>query len=124
MDYSVKLARLPSDCSIPAPLAERLRYDADRGELIFRGFMTKCTYDELATLTDDADYHRALERLFVLTSNEVAPATNRPPHAAIAAATIVAAAIAAAALWMNVRPSSADQAAPQDGVVAVTSAAK
>jgi len=50
--------------------------------------MTKCTYDELSALTDDVDYHRALEHLFVLTSAAAMPEPQRRAPVAIAAAVV------------------------------------
>jgi hypothetical protein len=75
MEYSVKLHKLPDGVSFPARLKDRISLDPAQARLIYRGFMTKCTYDELAKLSDDADYRRALEQLFVLTSAEM---SDRP----------------------------------------------
>ena len=48
--------------------------------------MTKCTYDELAASETIADYHRALEQLFVSDVAEVsAPSPRRICRAAIPA---------------------------------------
>src|SRR5688572_19662499 len=46
MEFSVKLAKLPEAFRLPERLRDRVSYDADRGRLSYRGFMTKCTYDE------------------------------------------------------------------------------
>jgi hypothetical protein len=125
MDYAVKLAKPPSELTFPQRLSERVRYDPDRCELIYRGFMTKCTYDELSGLSDDVDYHRALEKLFVLTSADAMPTpARRFPMAAIAAGTIGAAAIAAGAFWVTTRHTSADKAASQPEPVVATSSAR
>jgi hypothetical protein len=120
MDHSVKLAHLPADCKFPERLADRLRYDPDRGELHFRGFMTKCTYDELSALSEDADYHRALERLFVLTSAEVAPAPRSALPLTAIAATIGGLAIAAGALWLTTRHAWSNKPPAADPTVVVT----
>ena len=124
MEYAVKLSKLPSDLKFSERLQERVRYDANRGELIYRGFMTKCTYDELSALSDDAEYHRALERLFVLTSGDAAPTPSRRIPAAAIAATIGAVAIAAGALWASTRHAAPENAGSQEQAVAVTAAAQ
>src|SRR5262245_65914724 len=94
MEFSVKLARLPDAVKIPERLNDRFRFDAARQSLVFRGFMTKCTYDEVSALSDDVDYHRAIEKLFVLTSDEVAP-HSAIPLPKLSAAFVVATAGAA-----------------------------
>jgi hypothetical protein len=117
MEHSVKLARLPAELTIPERLRERMSFDPAKG-LSYRGFMTKCTYDELCSLTDDPDYHRALEQLFVLTSEEVAPRRpiSRLP-AAIIVATIGAAALAIGAMWFAAHHLWGEsQAGPESGV--------
>ena len=102
MEYSVKLARLPAGISFSDRLSERLRHDATRGELIYRGFMTKCAYDEVSALSDDLEYHRAVEQLFVLTSAEVSPPKGSfSPGVVVAAA--AAAVMAALVVWGGVR---------------------
>lgn len=118
MDSAVKLAKLPDGLQFPDRLQDRVRYDAECRELRFRGFMTKCTYDELSALSEDADYHRALERLFVLTSSAAEPPQRRMLPAAIAA-TVAATAIAAAALWFGLRQGGQTAPANED-VVATT----
>ena len=100
MQHRVPLAKLPEGLVFPAHLRERLEYDAGRRELVFRGFMTKYTYDELFQLSTDGDFREALERIFVHTSEEVQtpPRPKLPLIAAFAlAASIV---IGAAVVWM------------------------
>jgi hypothetical protein len=99
MEYSVKLASLPEKVRIPERLRERMSFDAARGQLTYRGFMTKCTYDELAALDDDVNYHRALEELFVLTSEEIAPRPRSRGLSALLLVTAAAALLAAAVFW-------------------------
>jgi hypothetical protein len=102
VDYSVKLSHLPATVSFSDRVSERLRYDGSRGVLIYRGFMTKCTYDEISGLSDDPEYHRAIERLFVLTSADVAPEkTGLPPRVLVAAAAVVL--MVGALVWGTVR---------------------
>ena len=77
MQHSVPLPQLPSGLSFPAPLADRVHYDSERQTLAFDGFMTKCRFDELTQLSSDPAYRRALEELFVLSSEEVLPQPQR-----------------------------------------------
>src|SRR3954463_16139018 len=107
MEYSVSLASLPEKVAIPDRLRERMRFDAAKQQLTFRGFMTKCTYDELAALDDDADYRRALEQLFVLTSQEIAPQRSRGLPAMLLVTAAVAL-LAAVLLWAMTRQSQAE----------------
>jgi hypothetical protein len=109
VDFSVKLARLPAEVSISDRLGERFRYDTQRRELIYRGFMTKCAYDEISALSDNLDYHRAVEQLFVLTSSEVVP-PKRCVTPTFLAATAAAAVVVAALIWGTLRQSSAEPA--------------
>ena len=100
MEFSVKLAKLPEGFSIPQRLTERMAFDQGRGQLSYRGFMTKCTYDDLSSLSDDPEYHRALEQLFVMTSGEITPpAASRRMPVAVVGAGIVAAVIGMAVFW-------------------------
>jgi hypothetical protein len=124
MDFSVKLAHLPADVAFPPRLNGKVRYEAKGCELVYSGFMTKCTYDELSALSDDVDYHRALERLFVLTSAATAEPSRRPFPAAAVAATIGAIALAAGAWWFTSRTFSADTTEPPTEVAAMTSVAR
>ncbi len=99
MEYSVKVASLPDTVRIPEHLHERMSFDAAKGQLTYRGFMTKCTYDELAALADDVEYHRALEQLFVLTSQEMAPQSRSRGLAAMSLAAAAIAMLVAIAAW-------------------------
>ena len=108
MDHSVKLAKLPDGLKFPERLGERIQFDAAGGRLSFRGFMTKCTYDVLSALCDDVEYHRALEQLFVLTSEEVMPrAAGRGLPTAILLATVTTIVLALAVAWSLTRSASA-----------------
>src|SRR5213592_2674645 len=64
MEYSVSLKEVPGGLSFPPHLSGRVSLDASTGRLAYRGFMTKCAYDELAKLSDEPEYRRALEQLF------------------------------------------------------------
>lgn len=102
MEFSVKLAQLPAGVSFSERVSERLRYDPERRELIYRGFMTKCAYDEISALSDNLDYHRAVEYLFVLTSSDASPPQRRFGPGVLAA-TAAAAVVVAALIWGTVR---------------------
>jgi hypothetical protein len=124
MEHSVKLSKLPEGAVFPERLRERIAFDAGQERLVYKGFMTKCTYDELSALTDDPDYHRALEQLFVLTSEEVSPraARHRVPVAMVMA-TVGAVALVLVVLWSVTRRFSADTrggTAPQNAVSAAS----
>ena len=54
---------------------------------------TKCAYDEISALSDNLDYHRAVEHLFVLTSAEIAPQERSFPLAAMAGLAAVVAVV-------------------------------
>src|SRR2546423_6352919 len=109
MEFAVKLASLPDDVAVPDRLRDRMRFDAAKQRLTYRGFMTKCTYDELAALDDDADYRRALERLFVLTAQEVAPQAPSRSMPLIVLATVATMLLAAVVLWTTWHQSDARQ---------------
>jgi len=117
MEYSVKLASLPEKVRIPERLRERLSFDAARGQLTYRGFMTKCTYDELAALDDDVIYHRALEELFVRTSQEIAQPTRSHGLASVLIMSAAVALLAAVAFWAMTRQSHVE---PRDQISATT----
>src|SRR5437763_16832935 len=112
MEYSVKLASLPDDVAVPDRLRDRMRFDAAKQRLTYRGFMTKCTYDELAALDDGADYRRALEELFVLTSREIAPRQRSRRLPAVLVIAAAAALLAAVVLWSLTPPSQAETSNP------------
>src|SRR5436190_21239010 len=117
MEHFVKLDKLSARVVFPERLRERVIYDAVKGQLCFRGFMTKCTYDELAALNDDADYRRALEQLFVLTSREIAPQQRSRSLPAVLLVTVAVALLAAAVFWAVSRPSHAE---PRNEISTVT----
>jgi hypothetical protein len=117
MEYSVKIACLPEHVRIPERLRERMNFDATKGQLTYRGFMTKCTYDELAALADDVEYHRALEQLFVLTSQEMAPKPRSRGLAAVALAAAAAAVLAVIVVWAMTHRSYTE---PEDQLSTVT----
>jgi hypothetical protein len=115
MEFSVPLAQLPDPVRFPERLKERICFDAAKKRLVFQGFMTKCTYDELNALTDDAEYHRALEEIFVLTSDEVAGASSKRRSPAMALAAIGIVALVLLSVWVAFRyaPSSAARDGPR-----------
>ena len=119
MEYSAKLERLPAEVSINDRLSERFRYDAERKQLIYRGFMTKCAYDEISALSDNLDYHRAVEQLFVMTSAEVAP-PKKGLGSGVVAATAAAIVVAVALAWGTVRHAAGQRSVSPPATVTAT----
>jgi hypothetical protein len=74
VEYSVTLKAVPSGIAIPPRLTEKAILDPASRRFVYRGFMTKLAYDELAEVSDDPEYRRALEQLFVLTAQGTVPA--------------------------------------------------
>jgi hypothetical protein len=70
MEHSVPLDRLPEGLCFPAEFGDRIRYDADRRRLVFRGFMSKGDFDRLCQLSDDWPFRRQLDELFRLSVPE------------------------------------------------------
>ena len=70
MERSVPVQRWPEGLHIPADLEDRVQYDASRGRLVYRGFMSKSEFDRLCKLSDDWSYRRPLEDLFRLCAVE------------------------------------------------------
>ncbi len=60
----VVMPRFPAGLKFPAELQERIRYDADKQQLQFEGYMSKTDFDTLNRLHNDLEYQRALEHLF------------------------------------------------------------
>jgi len=122
MEYSVELEKLPGDVQFPQRLENRVRFDSQRRRLIFQGFMTKCTYDELSSLSDDVAYHRALEQLFVLTSADVSGGAAKRHLSATAliaaAATVVLTLTGVWAAWRHALAGAARTSAPDARVSA------
>ena len=123
MEFFVPLARLPDKLAFPERLREKVAYDAEERRLVYRGFMTKCTYDELSVLSEDPDYHRALEQLFVLTSAAVTPQLSRKMPVAFAAA-VAAIAVTAAAIWFTLRANTSQPPATSPTTAVATAGAQ
>lgn len=58
------LSDLTVDFKLPVDFPEPIRYDRDRNQMLYRGYMCKSSYDFLRTLHRGADYQRALEVLY------------------------------------------------------------
>jgi len=102
MQHAVPLRTLPVGLEFPEQLRERVHYDPARGTLAFDGFMTKCRFDELMQLSTDPEYRRALDELFVLSSEEVlphSPARGLWIGLAAAAAAVLALSLTIWAIW-------------------------
>jgi hypothetical protein len=107
MDHSTTLQNLPDDVAFPEHLRARIGFDRERQRLTFRGFMTKCAYDELVGLANDTDYRRAVEQLFVLSSEEVGPSRPRRVRPLTLAVTVVGSiVIAMLVAWAMFRQAS------------------
>lgn len=68
MEHSAPLRQLPPGFEFPEKFKDRMRYDAERKQLVFSGFMCKSNYDELVRLSSSAEYQVAVERLFELSA--------------------------------------------------------
>jgi hypothetical protein len=111
MEHSTPLQKLPDGITVPTHLRDRIAFDAERRQLSFRGFMTKYTHDELLAIANDQVYRAAVERLFVLSSQEFAPPAprrTRPLLWAGAAACVAAIALFAVGTMM-LQSSGSDQ---------------
>ena len=71
MEHSVPLQKLPPAFEFPEKFKDRMRYDAERQQLVFSGFMCKSNYDELVRLSPSAEYQIAVERLFELSAQSL-----------------------------------------------------
>lgn len=63
-ETSAKLEELPSGLVLPDNLKNKIRYDANKKLLIFKGIMSKEIKDRLLTLSADDSYKEAVETLF------------------------------------------------------------
>ena len=68
MDHSAKLEQLPEGLLFPPRLQDRIHFDPARKQLVWRGFMSKADFDCLFELHEDAEYRRAIERLFQVSA--------------------------------------------------------
>jgi hypothetical protein len=73
VDHFVKLDKLPDDFEVPAPMRDRLQFDAAARKLIFHGYMSKTDFDRLSQLTKDWAFRRTLEELFRLCTPDEEP---------------------------------------------------
>jgi hypothetical protein len=96
------LETLPPGFQFPGDLRDRIWYDRTQQRLLFRGFMSKATFDRLDGLLADRDYHRALEQLFRDSVYETDSQTDRQSLVLITAAVTLALAIGLgiAVLWL------------------------
>lgn len=76
MEFSTFLERLPDGVSFPEHLRTRCQYDSVNKRLIYCGFMTKSVYDELVGMHKDHYYRDAVEKLFVQSSDDLAPSRS------------------------------------------------
>ncbi len=110
MHHFATLERLPHGITLPEHLLDRVSYFPERRQLMYRGFMTKCAYDELIALSSDLEYRRALEQLFVLSSKEAIARAPPVPRLFILSVCILSSVVFAIAIgWITVRSFSYSQ---------------
>lgn len=66
MDHFVKLDKMPDGFEFPPEMKDRIHFNEERHELVFRGYMSKTEFDRLCQLTRDWKFRRTLEELFCL----------------------------------------------------------
>lgn len=76
VDHFVKLDRMPEGFDFPPDLKDRIRFDNERRELVFRGYMSKSEFDRLCQLTQDWKFRRTLEELFCLCVPDEPPPSS------------------------------------------------
>lgn len=102
MENSVRLDRLPDGLRFPEDLKDRISYDASRQQLVFRGFMSKVTFDRLERLSADLDYQRGIEALFIHSSDHERPDSNNRNVAVMILVVVLAIALCAMLLgWLS-----------------------
>jgi hypothetical protein len=100
MEHSTPLQQLPAGLVFPEDLSDRIAFDPQRRQLTFRGFMTKYAHDQLNGLAKDEQYRTAVQRLFVLSSEEFAqPAARRTSPWLVASAAVGITAMTVLAAW-------------------------
>ena len=101
--HVVRLEQVPACFSIPAELEARFHHDPDQKLLIFRGFMSKATFDRLRKISTDFAYQRALEHLFQLAVPEEEPPPRRGRRALVVGGTLTAvlAALSGILFWLR-----------------------
>ena len=70
MEHFVTVLAFPKDLTIPSAYSSKIRYEADRGRLVYQGVMSKAEFDKLSNLSEDWSYRRPLEELFRLSIEE------------------------------------------------------
>src|SRR5262245_23738920 len=76
-ELAARLQRLPPGLHLPADFPEPLMYDDQRKLLVYRGFMSQCSYTYLRQLSNDPAYLVAVDQLYVGSSYSVARASSR-----------------------------------------------
>jgi hypothetical protein len=99
----VPLQRLPHSLRFPSELQHRIKYDADKKQLQFDGYMSKTEFDVLIRLHNDIEYQRAMEHLFQICIFETEDETSRNRHKVVCMGVAAVAAIVVAgacSLWL------------------------
>jgi len=63
-EASAELAALPAGLAFPAPLSDKIRYEALEQRLIVKGVMDAATRDQLLSLSPEPSYQTAIQKLF------------------------------------------------------------
>ncbi|MCI0458248.1 MAG: hypothetical protein L0Z62_14890 [Gemmataceae bacterium] len=77
MAHAVKLEKLPDGVEFPPDLRGVIAFEASPKRLVFRGFMSKATYDRLRQLHTDMKYAQAVDELFRLSAMDEVPQLRR-----------------------------------------------
>jgi hypothetical protein len=67
----VALDRLPDGFEFPAGLRDRIKYDDERRQIAFHGYMSSSDYLFLRACSDDLDYIRAINELHERSAIEI-----------------------------------------------------
>lgn len=99
MEVAAKLERLPEGVEFPEGFPEPIKWDAERKELMYRGFMTAMSFEFLRQLSTDLLYLAALNSVNIQSSGAI---MGKPParRGWVWWVAALAAAGAGAAIWL------------------------
>ncbi|MBI3467367.1 MAG: hypothetical protein HY000_30530 [Planctomycetes bacterium] len=93
------LERLPEGLEFPTDLRARISFDADRRDLVFRGFMSDADYSSLQRLSNDQQYRRALNQLYQSGGSQAVGDSPVTPVPVWLWALVAACFVAAGLMW-------------------------
>lgn len=64
MQTIARLEQLPASCHFPRCCRDKIRFDAERKQLVFSGHMSLYEYQALIAVSDDVEYTLAIDWLF------------------------------------------------------------